>query len=219
MSDKTFLALVGSPRVTSTSEKLAQHLADGLGECGWSTNVQRIGPALRNANKWPVLEACYSHADVIALCLPLYVDSLPAEMTQGLERLVTLPHAAGARLLAVVNCGFLEAEHNDIALDICRLFARDAGLAWSGGLAIGGGGMLGGRAPKELGNMMAHLVSALEQTVAAVNTGQPIPPEALALARRPPCPRWLYMLMANFGMLKAAAHNHVLTRINARPYA
>ena len=44
-----------------------------------------------------------------------------------------------------MNCGFAEAHHNDVALDIYRLFARDAGLHWAGGLAIGGGGMFAGK--------------------------------------------------------------------------
>ncbi len=86
--------------------------------------------AVRQPEKWPDLEAAFCEADAIAIVAPLYVDSLPAELIAALERLVHVRRGRPGHLLAVVNCGFAEASQNDVALDIYRLFARDAGLHW-----------------------------------------------------------------------------------------
>jgi hypothetical protein len=105
-----------------------------------------------------------------------------------------------------------------VALDICRQFARETGLIWSGGLAIGGGGCIGGRPLKELGGMMRYVTQAFDLAIEALHAGKEIPPEALSLTRQQAFPAWLYFSMANLGMLKGALDHHNLWRINARPY-
>jgi len=149
MNEHHFLALVGSPRAKSTSDMLARYLSDGLVAQGWQTDVQQISPAIRKAERWSNLEEKFLHADVIALIFPLYVDSLPAETTLALEHLAAARQAnkpqQSQRLLAVVNCGFFEAQQNDVALAICEQFAAETGLHWYGSLAICSGGVLHGR--------------------------------------------------------------------------
>ncbi len=221
MNEQHLLALVGSPRAKSTSEMLARYLCAGLAARGWQTNVQQISPAIRQAGRWSALEQQFLRADVIALVFPLYVDSLPAATTLALERLAAV-HRAGAprqtqRLLAVVNCGFFEAQQNDVALAICQQFAVETGLSWSGGLAIGGGGALNGRS-LQTDKMVMPLATALNMAVDAVHAGAEIPAEALALARRKLMPSWLYFTMANLGMRLGALRQHNLRRINAQPY-
>jgi len=217
------IALVGSPRAKSTSEMLARRLADGVQKHGWQVDVQRITVAMRKPERWAALEAQVRAADAVALVFPLYVDALPAETTQALERLAavyqTQPPEQAQRWLAVVNCGFFEAKQNDIALAICREFTREAGVQWSGGLAIGGGGMFSGQPLEHYGNMTRHLVRAFDLTIDALAAETDLPAEALQLVRQPLFPAWMYFLMANLGMYKAAYDHHVLTRINAQPYA
>lgn len=140
MSERRFLALIGSPRVPSTSETLAEYVADGLAKRGWETGI-------------------------------------------------------------------------------IRLFARDAGLQWLGGLALGAGGAINGQKLEKMGNSVAHVVRALDLTVEALDADQPIPDAVLQLIRRRFCSMWLYVLLANVGMLKGALDNHVLMKIHARPYA
>jgi hypothetical protein len=74
--------------------------------------------------------------DPVSLAYPLYVDSLPAPVTEALERIAVYRpvtgRANGQRLVAVANCGFPEAEHNRAPLSICQQFARQAGFDWAG---------------------------------------------------------------------------------------
>jgi hypothetical protein len=136
----------------------------------------------------------------------------------ALERLVRAHPGRLGRLCAVVNCGFAEALHNDVALDIYRLFARDAGLHWAGGLALDGGGMFGGKPLTEQGGKARHITTAFDQAIAALDAGQDIPDSAAAGIRKQAIPTWLYFALANLGMLIGAAKHGNLFRIGARPY-
>ncbi len=216
--NRKFLALIGSPRPNSTSSHLAQYLLDGLAARGWQTRALVASAAVRQAEKWQDLEAAFREADAIAIVAPLYVDSVPAELMAALERLVTARPGRPGCLCAVVNCGFIEALQNDVALDIYRLFARDAGLHWAGGLAIGGGGMFAGEPLKEQGGSARHITTAFDQTIAALDAGQDIPQSATTGIRQRAIPAWAYFAMANLSMLIGAAKNGNLLKIEAQPY-
>ncbi len=221
MSTQRALALIGSPRAKSTSARLAEPLLAGLAEVGWETEQLWLPRALRNPERWAELVAAYEQADLVVFACPLYVDALPGETTVALERLAADagPGAEGRGFVAILNCGFAEPGHNDTALRICRQFAREAGLRWLGGLAVGGGGMIEGRPLATLGGRAAHLVRALEQAAEALSGGGAIPPETERLARRLSVPVWAYRMLANYGMKQAARKAGCLAQVRARPYA
>ncbi|KHK03040.1 hypothetical protein [Desulfovibrio sp. TomC] len=93
--------------------------------------------------------------DGVCLTYPLYADQLPGQVLEVLawlaERRREIPPAKPQRFFAVANCGFPEAVDNDGSLEMCRLFAAEAGFAWMGGCAVGGGGLYEGRALASLG--------------------------------------------------------------------
>jgi multimeric flavodoxin WrbA len=219
---RQILAVVGSPRPHGTSASLARYLTDALAARGWETHTLQACRAVRDEACWAELEQRFLAADVIVISTALYADSLPAELTLALERLAAVcasrPAAPAQRLLAIVQCGFIESHQNDVAVDICRLFARQAGIDWAGGLAFGGGGMVDGADMAAAGARCPHLRHALDLAVAAVDAGTDLPPEALAAARRRPLPVWLYAFMANLSMLREARKRGVLRRLNAQPY-
>jgi hypothetical protein len=219
MSTRTFLALVGSPRPRATSAMLAQYVADGLAARGWQTQTLSLAKAVRKPDAWPALVDAFRDADVVGLFVPLYVDSLPAEATLALERLVAVAPAHEQGIFALVNCGFLEAEQNDTALAICRHFARQAGRAWLGSLALGGGGALYGQNVEKTRGMMPYLAPALEETVAALDAGTAIPEATQARIRTRFCPPRAYAFMAGAGMFIDCLKHRCLRRIFARPYA
>ena len=127
------------------------------------------------------------------------------------------PSPSGRPSCAVVNCGFVEAHQNDVALDIYRLFARDAGLHWAGGLAIGGGGMFGGKPLMEHGGKARHVIAAFDQAVAALDAGQDIPESATTGIRQRAMPPWPISPWRT-EHAHAAAKNGNLLKIGARPY-
>jgi hypothetical protein len=151
-------------------------------------------------------------ADLVILAFPLYVDALPAPATRALELIAAArtgaaetvgaaaPAAAGApAIVAICQSGFPEVDHSEVAVEICRNFARAAGFEWAGGLILAAGGMVGGQPLRKLKGMMRSAVKALDLTAEELAAGRPVPEEAVRLMAKPPIPRVGYRFMANWG--------------------
>jgi hypothetical protein len=216
---QSFLALVGSQRANNTSGHFARHLADGFSTRGWQTKIFTAAIASRQPDQMADLRAAFETAEVIGIITPLYVDSLPSELTQVLEHLASQPPPRPGRLFAVVNSGFFEAHHNDVALDMCRLFARDAGRQWAGGLAVGGGGLYAGKPSAKLSRPAQRLIRHFDETVAALVAGRDLPASVITGVRQPAIPAWLYWSAANLSMILSAARRGGLFHLAARPFS
>jgi len=225
MSEKRALLLVGSPKVQgSTSEALGSYLLGRLGALGFATASLHVGRLLRTPDGAQSLRREVACSTLVVISTPLYVDSLPAPLTAALE--ILAPGMAGADgagrerpgLLAIVNSGFPEAHQNDTALAICRLFARQAGFRWLGGLPLGGGEVVGGRPLEKAGGVARLLRQALNLAAESIAAGAEVPAEAVRLMARPLVPRWLYILIGEMGWRRLARRNGVRRMLRARPY-
>ena len=221
---RTALLLIGSakPKGESSSEALANHLANGLRAHGMHTETWHVAMAMRSPAQTREFLLAVDRADALILAFPLYVDSLPYLATLALERIAahrqsqTEPRPGS--FLAIANCGFPEVAHNATAIAICKQFSEEAGYAWAGGLALGMGGAIAGRALSEVGGMAHNVVAALDLAAEAIAQGIAVPEEAITLMAKPFIPITGYMLMGDIGWLVEARRNHVLTRLGARPF-
>jgi NAD(P)H-dependent FMN reductase len=219
---RSALLLVGSPRGTgSVSAAIAAHLEGLLEGRGLTVSTEWVQRSLGEDPELRRLADALCRVDVVVLATPLYVDSLPAPVTRALEILARRPADGGSRprFLAIVNSGFPEAVHNNTALAICRVWARDAGLDWIGGLAVGGGGMLAGGPLAAQGGRARNARRALALSANAIARGEAVPTEALQLARTLGIPAWLYRFFADWGFLREASRRGTRRRLGARPYA
>jgi hypothetical protein len=233
-AEKKALLLVGSakPEGTSTSESLGGYLLGRLVAQGWQAETVLLHRALRTEERTGAMLEAADAADLVILAFPLYVDTLPYLATRTLELIAevrTSPPALraipsptrgggrGERFLAIVNCGFPEAEHCEVALGICRRFAAEAGFAWAGGLALGAGGAVNGQSLANVGGMAHNVIAALDRAAEALATGEVVPSEAESLMRRPMMPKRLYLLAGNAGWIMTARKNRALRRLGARP--
>ena len=105
------------------------------------------------------------NADVIVLATPLYVDSFPALTIKALELIhdhrKAMPPTKQQLLVAIMNSGFPEKEHMDIALKIMRNFAQESDFRWGGGIRVGWGGALNNEPLKEKKGMTRKLTKGL----------------------------------------------------------
>ncbi len=179
--------------------------------------------------------AAVDRANLILLAFPLYIDSLAFLMMKSLE--VMAKHICARsqenpkRLFAIANNGFPEAHNNAPALAICRQFAADTGMIWSGGLAMGAGATLfNGQLIEEAQRKLIpvkHVIQALDMASAALADGQIVPPEAAKLIAKIPIPfipfrlwRWLFIKLMNRYIRQTAAANQVSDSERfAQPYA
>lgn len=227
MSARRAVLLVGSarPQGTGNSEALGSYLLARLAEGGMETEVFYVCRCQRPEKERALFEAV-DRADVFVLSLPLYVDALPYLVTRCCERMAahratrpTVPKQPEVRFVALVNCGFPEVVHTYTALDMCRVFARQAGFAWQGGLGLGGGEAIGGRSLEEVGGMARNVRTGLDLAADALLAGRPVPEEAQALLARPMVGSRLYTALGNVGWLRTARRNGTLRRLWDRPLA
>ncbi len=223
MSARTVL-LVGSarPSGTSTSEALGRSLLRRLEPAGEEAQVFLVARC-RHEDELRALVDAVAAADLFVLATPMYVDSLPALVVRALETIAAARTRPGAsptptRFLAIVNCGFPEAEQTRTALEICRIFAAQARLELAGALGLGGGETLHGKPPEALGWLARHVRRALDLTAEALLAGRPVPQKAVELMARPIVPAIGYVLIGSHNWRKEARRWGVESKLRDRPY-
>jgi len=213
------LLLVGSPKPSeSSSESLGVYLLEELEKRGVATQTLHVTKAVRNEESVEELRAAATSADLIVLSFPLYVDSLPAPTVRALEVLTERP-VGPAAFVAICQSGFPEVDHNEVAIEICRNFAHDAGVEWAGGLILAAGGMIGGQPLRKLQGRMRSAIKSLDLTAEALAAGSPVPEEAVRLMAKPPIPKFGYRFMANWGWRSQFKKRGQGSSLKDQPYA
>jgi len=216
------LLLVGSPKTRkSTSYSLGGYLFGHLAEQGIQTETIYLHTVVRSAPKWQALLDALDAADLVTLVFPIYVDSLPAPVTEALERIAAHRQgreADGKLFSAVTNCGFPEAYQCATGLAICETFAQQAGFAWAGGLALGAGEMINGTPLVEAGGKAIRIRQALELAAGALAQGQPVPDEAREALAKPVIPHRLYRLSGWWRWKQWAKRHNAQKLLKRQPY-
>ena len=155
-----------------------------------------------------------AESDVLLIASSLFVDALPASLMAFLERYAryraSLSPAARAkrqRVFAVVNCGFYEGKQNACALKILSHYCAFAGLAWSGGVGIGTGEMIGAvKGVPQKASIRKPVISKIRDVADAIAHG---PDGSLASDgfAQHGLPRFLYKVMGEAGWRAQAKKN------------
>jgi len=217
------LLMLGSPRAHSESNSysLGSYLLGQLEKKGVKTSLVHVNRALRSDGAFAKLRDSLDRADLVVLSCPLYVDSLPASVIHVMEMLAgerKVQDVSRKRFLAIINCGFPESKHTEIALAICRRFAKEAGMKWEGGLGLGGGEALGGRPLEEVGGLARNVRNSLRLTAESLVKGDPVPESAKELISKPLIPSFLYRWIGHWGWKRQAKQYGVKKDLMARPF-
>lgn len=221
---KQALLLVGSPKPgESTSQSLGAYLFDDLERRGVKTQTLYVTKAVRNDESIAELHAAVAAADLVVLSFPLYVDSLPAPAVRALELIAAeragRRHPDGKAFVTICQSGFPEADHNEVAVEICRNFAQGAGFEWAGGMILPAGGMLNGQPLAKMKGMMRSALRALDLSAEALAAGRPVPDEAVRLMAKMPIPAIGYRFMANRGWHSQFKKRGEGDSLKAQPFA
>jgi multimeric flavodoxin WrbA len=235
-SPRRALLIVGSPKTgsPSTSSILGSYLLECLADRGWETESLTLRANLGRPEGEAALLASVDRAGLILLASPLYADALPHLVTKALAVVAANRQACAGpppkRMIAIVNSGFPETHQNSVALAICEEFAAQSAIVWCGGLALGGGGVIGVQpltSTKRGGLPVQHVIRALDLTAAALSEGRAVPAQAVALMAKNPVPfmpfalwRWIYLRFGGKGFEQQAARNGVSKdQLLNQPYA
>ena len=116
-------------------------------------------------------------AQAVVFALPLYVDGVPSHVLRFLEKMEAYCKEKGLRLnvYSIANNGFIEGKQNEPLMQTFENFCARAGLAWGGGVGIGGGVMLN---VTRILFVVEIALLVLNTVLSAVHTGDFFPKEA-----------------------------------------
>ena len=219
---KKVLLIIGSPRAQSTSASLGTYLLSSMWDKGSEVASVQVNKILKSDKALEEALDAVDKSDVLVMAFPLYVDAVPFPIVKLMEAIAERRKNNSSlqrpRMMAIVNCGFPEAHHNDTALSICRRFAKEADIEWAGGLGLGGGGAIGGQPLDKRRGITKGVKKALDLAADALVSDRPLPEEAIQLMSRPLMPKWLYLWIGETGGKRTAKKNGALKNIDERPY-
>ncbi|MFX1571914.1 MAG: hypothetical protein ACFFB0_04145 [Promethearchaeota archaeon] len=201
-NNKKALLLIGSPKVEkSTSASLGNYLISKLEKSGMSIEKGFIYKIINREEKIKELFKMIDNTDLIILSFPLYIDCLPAPVIKAMELIKegrdNLEIKNTPSLMAICNNGFPESSQNMIALQICRVFSKDCGFAWKGGIPVGGGGAINGAPLKKRKGMVRNIIKGLDIAAKDLANGREIPQKAINIISKKVASYNLYRIFAN----------------------
>ena len=116
-------------------------------------------------------------ARAVVFGMPLYVDGVPSHVLRFLEEMEVFCRENGLKLrvYCVANNGFIEGKQNEPLMQVFENFCARTGLAWGGGVGIGGGVMLN---VTRILFVVEIALLVLNTVLSAVHTGDFFPKEA-----------------------------------------
>jgi len=217
------LLLVGSPKGSlSTSISLGNSLTSRLEKLGLSIDTEYLYKLVKKEDGQRKLLSKVEDADLIILAFPLYVDCLPAGVIKALELIadhrLSMNNPKKQGFVVIINCGFPETQHNNVAVSICKIFVREVGFEWKGALALGMGGVFGRKSLDERGGMVRNVIKGFDIAAQALSEGEKIPEEAIELVGKKFMPISLYTKMGNLGWNIRAKKFGARKKIRDQPY-
>lgn len=156
-------------------------------------------------------------SDVLLIVFPLYVDSLPAPLIKVLtllEQTARKMEGKPPTVYAIVNCGFYEAEHNLLALDMVENFCAHTCLPWGYGIGIGAGGIVAMNSKNIEKGVASSIYTALRNMGDAIVHGE----TSANVFVRPKFPRFLYKFGGHMSWRKMAKKNGAYHSLDAKPH-
>ena len=230
------LLIVGSPKIKhrSTSAILGEYLLEIMKSAGWKAQVLTLNRRLDREKGQIELCSAVDRSDLIILSFPLYIDSLPYLVTKALEVIASHKKRSQVkkpqRIFTIINNGFPENRQNALALAICRCFADQCGLSWSGALALGAGEALGGgqelTQKRRSGPPVTHVIKALDQAGQELAKGNTVYYDTQSLISKTPIPiipfgmwNWIFTKLGGRWWIQQAVENGVTKEeMFAKPY-
>lgn len=161
--------------------------------------------------------------DVIVIVSPLYVDALPSQLIDFLQKLECYQSSHPIQhhpiLYGFINCGFIEGHQNHIALSILENYALRMGWQFGGGIGLGGGEMFKGTKdsiPKEA-KILRPIYTALDTFLLCLSSASPLPQKQILV--EPHFPKSAFMFMGGLGWISSARNYGVsLSQLFHKPH-
>ena len=98
---------------------------------------------LQGQKDYAQIKSACEKADRIVLAMPLYVDSIPAQVLTFLQSIEEDAKEWNATLYVISCCGFFEGWQTRLQLEQVKCWCKRTGVCYGGGLGVGATEMLG----------------------------------------------------------------------------
>lgn len=158
-----------SPRAKGTSDRIAEHIQEGIRKHGVETELVWLYGARKEMES---LIQKARECDTLVVSGPCYVATYPAPAIQFLERLKEEDAIRGKNLYGFIQGGMPYVHTHEGGLRMLEVFAQESGAAYQGGFAMGGGAMLDGQSIDHVIHAKA-IVPAVAEFIENVAKGEP----------------------------------------------
>ena len=134
--------------------------------------------------------------ETIVLCMPLYVDGLPAQLIRLMETFRREYRGGKARIYLLANMGLYESKQLRNLFSAVRQWCADMDFEYCGGLGINAGELIGTLIDQKSFDNISNkkVIEGIECLAEAVNSGKVMED---IFAEPHHFPRWLYIAIAN----------------------
>lgn len=192
------LILSCSPRSSGSCAAIANFLA---GRLSAYPHASVLNLSLSAKQDEAILLEKLSDADILVLTVPVYENSVPGPLMRLFGQLSEIiPHLPRRtrQLFVITTSGFCELSANRCTLETCRLFARQAGFEWLGGISAIPGPMIEEKALDAKKGICKKLAAVLTLAVESLAQQTPMSGEIYRLLSTPLISRRIYRLGAYF---------------------
>lgn len=209
------IAVTGSTRgIKTASESMVNYLAAKLASAGLDLKKYRAYQIFHDEEKVQMLINSLEASDLLLICSPVYVHSLPFPLLNLMEQLAqktAVEFWQDKKMLGIIHSGYPEEIQRKVSLAVCQNFADQLGIKWLGGLGFGGSPIIDGRPLEEVGRMTKWLRRSLDELSKSISSGNRISDDAKKYAKRhfPAIPLWILKMMLNKRVKKMAKKNGI----------
>jgi len=211
------LLLIGSPKQkNSTSYALGNYLVQKLSQYTFDTYYAT--ELIKGEKDYFIKQI--NEADLVIISFPLYVDNLPAPLIEVLENIEEnrVKSDKKQKLMAIVNCGFPEKFHNNVALRICKHFSDANNFHWIGGLRVGAGPMVKINKDEKINIMMKNKIKGFDLIASSIIKDENISDRAIKLVEKKMVPHFLYALVVNHGFKNFSKKCGTISKLHDKPF-
>lgn len=167
--NKDVLFVVGSPKNgKGNSESLADYLERAVSDKNRSTKVL----LRKEIAEKDELIGHFDRADHIVISFPVYQNSVPGLVLQIFEYILANRNYLENKprsMIAISNSGFAETDAHQCAIEQCRLFAKQMGFVWGGGITVAPGTLIDGNDLSKTGKTYRKVRLVLDNIASQMN--------------------------------------------------
>ena len=212
---KNITVLTGSTRGRKTaSESMVNYLAAKLENECISLKMYRAYQIFQIEDEVQLLIKHLKTSDMLLICSPVYVDSLPyplINLMEQLSKVISDEFWQNKKMMVIIHSGYPKDIQRKASLAICKNFADEMGMQWLGGIGFGGSPIIDGKPLEDVGRFTKWMRMSLDEMSKSILAGSKISDKANRYAAKhfPSIPLWILKVMLNLKAKSMAKKNGV----------